>query len=99
MTSKASQLAAFVSAANVASISNVATFVNDVTFNSDVTFANGAITANGSIGTAGQVLASTGNGAMYWTDMAAGGNSNFSGSYNNLTDKPDIISPFLLMGA
>jgi len=95
----ASQLADFISAANVASVANVATFTNDTSFGADVTFSNGAIAANGSIGTAGQVLASTGNGTMYWTDMSAGGNSNFSGSYNNLTDTPNIISPFLLMGA
>lgn len=92
MTTKASQLAAFVSAANVTSTADVATF------NANVAFSNSAIEANGTIGTAGQVLASTGNGAMYWTDMSSG-NSNFTGSYNNLTDKPDILSPFLLMGA
>jgi hypothetical protein len=71
------------------------TFTGPVSFSANVTFANAAIIANGDVGSAGQVLTSDGNTGIYWADASSGGVT----SYNDLTNKPDIISPFMLMGA
>lgn len=71
-------------------VSGATTFDNVVTFSQ-------TISANGGVGDAGQVLTSAGSGNVYWANAASGGSG--VSSYTDLTNKPDIISPFLLMGA